>query len=160
MNQYSTNRFAPYWTRTSRTNNYLFFVWLFWAIFGRLREHLFRLRWTGSRRNKGMKLFLCFFHEPSFLPSKFVLKSLSCYAGWCCCTFLILKQYSFLGCDCNIAESYLLTCHNNVTWNWMVLVLLLTTCLFCVLTRGYGLFFGLAVTWLKPVQHGVNHFTP
>ena len=53
-----------------------------------------------------------------------------------------------------------LTCHNNVTWNCLVLVLFLTTCLLCVLAMGYGLFFGLAVTWLRPAQYGVNRFTP
>ena len=29
-----------------------------------------------------------------------------------------------------------------------------------VLTTGYVLVFGLGVTWLKPVQYGMNRFTP
>ena len=40
-----------------------------------------------------------------------------------------------------------------------VLVLFLTACLLGVLTTGYGLFLGLVVNWLKPVQYGVNRLT-
>ena len=38
-------------------------------------------------------------------------------------------------------------------------LLFLTACLLGVLTMGYGLFLGRAVTWLKPVQYGVNRLT-
>ena len=41
-----------------------------------------------------------------------------------------------------------------------VLVLFLTTCLLAVLMTGKGLFLCIAVTCLKPVQYGVNRFTP
>ena len=89
MNHYGMNRFAPYWTGTSRKIIIYLFFGFFLVNFGRLRENRFRTGWTGSRRNKGMELFiyLLFFSRPLFFASE------------------ILDSFS--GGDCNNAESNL-----------------------------------------------------